>query len=122
MSNPRKITLIVSAFWMGWSVITPAMAQKVTMSSGQQHALAACLVSCRDGDRACSNQCISKFQTRGWSDDLRACFAGCRLAVQAVNTINPPTNVVHEAIQTVTGCISGCLVGAGANEYFSPKK
>jgi hypothetical protein len=43
---------------------------------GERHGLAACLVKCPDGDKACVNRCMSKSQTKGvvWSDATRACI------------------------------------------------
>jgi hypothetical protein len=44
---------------------TPASAQEAALSEGERHGLAACLVKCPDGDKACVNRCMSKSQTRG---------------------------------------------------------
>jgi hypothetical protein len=58
--------------------------EEAALSEGERHGLAACLVKCPDGDKACTNRCISKSQTRGvvWSDGVRACIRGCRNGYQ----------------------------------------
>src|SRR5258708_39143167 len=62
---------------------TLASAQEAALSDGERHGLAACLVKCPHGDKACNNRCISKAQTRGvGSDGARACIRGCRTAYQ----------------------------------------
>ncbi len=84
---------------------TLASAQEAALSEGERHGLAACLLKCPDGDKACNNRCISKSQTRGvvWSDGVRACIRGCRNGYQ----LSPVA--AQKTADEIYGCIAGCL-------------
>ena len=83
---------------------TLASAQEAALSEAERNGLAACLVKCPDGDKACSNRCISKSQTRGaWSDAARACIRSCRTGYQLSQGAG------QKAANEISGCIAGCL-------------
>src|SRR5712672_2745895 len=84
---------------------TLASAQEGALSEGERHGLAACLVKCPDGDKACNNRCISKSQTGGvvWSDGARACIRGCRNGYQLSQV------AAQKAANEIFGCVAGCL-------------
>jgi hypothetical protein len=85
---------------------TPASAQEAALSEGERHGLAACLVKCPDGDKACVNRCMSKSQTRGvvWSDATRACIRSCRTGHELSQVA-----AQKAANDEILGCIAGCL-------------
>jgi hypothetical protein len=83
---------------------TLASAQEAALSEAERHGLAACMVKCPDGDKACNNRCISKSQTRGaWSDAARACIRACRTEYQLSQGAG------QKAANEIFGCIAGCL-------------
>ena len=84
---------------------TLASAQEAALSEGERHGLAACLVKCPDGDKACTNRCISKSQTGGvvWSDGVRACIRGCRNGYQLSQV------AAQKAANEIFACIASCL-------------
>ena len=97
MLNCRKIAVGLSMLCIAaTTTMTLARAQEATFSEGERLGLTSCLVKCPDGGAACNNRCISQAQTKGrmWSDEVRACIRGCRVAVQ-------PSDVV-------LGCVTGC--------------
>jgi hypothetical protein len=63
------------------------------------------LVKCPDGDKACTNRCISQSQTKGrvWYDELRACIRGCRNGYQLSQV------AAQKAANEIFGCIAGCF-------------
>jgi hypothetical protein len=87
------------------TMTTLASAQEGALSEGGRHGLAACLVQCPDGNKACNNRCISKSQTRGvvWSDGVRACIRGCRNGYQLSQV------AAQKAANEIFGCVAGCL-------------
>jgi hypothetical protein len=106
MLDFRKMAVILSVL----SIAAPAMttlanAQDGALSEGERHGLAACLVKCPDGNKACNNRCISQSQTRGvvWNDGARACIRGCRNGYQ----LSPPA--AQKAANEIFGCVAGCL-------------
>jgi hypothetical protein len=97
MLDCRKVAVGLSALCIvAVTMMTPAKAQEATFSEGERLALAACLVKCPDGDKACNNRCISQAQTKGrmWGDDVRTCVRGCRSTAQTLDV--------------VLGCVTGC--------------
>ena len=107
MADLHKIAVTtLSVLWiMATTTLPLATAQEAALSEGERHGLAACLVKCPDGDKACNNRCISKSQTRGvvWSDAARACIRGCRTEYQLSQV------PAQEAANEVFGCVAGCL-------------
>jgi hypothetical protein len=99
MADFHKITVTtLSVVWIMAATTMPlATAQEAALSEGERHGLAACLVKCPDGDKACVNRCMSKSQTKGvvWSDATRACIRGCRIQ--------------NAANEVIFGCVAGCL-------------
>jgi hypothetical protein len=96
MLNCQKMALILSMLCLtAATTMTLAKAQETTES--ERFGLATCLVKCPDGDKACNNRCISQSQTNGrvWSDGVRACIRGCRVAAQT-------------PVDGVFSCITGC--------------
>ena len=85
---------------------TLAAAQEAALSEGERHGLAACLVKCPDGDKACVNRCMSKSQARGvvWSDATRACIRVCRTGYQLSQVA-----AQQAANELIFGCVAGCL-------------
>ena len=102
----QKIKVTLSVLWItAATTMTLASAQEAALSEVERQGLAACLVKCPDGDRACINRCISKSQTGGvvWSDGARACIRGCR-------TEYPLSQIAaQKAADEIFGCIAGCL-------------
>jgi hypothetical protein len=82
------------------------IAQEAALSEGERHGLAACLVKCPDGDKACVNRCMSKSQTKGvvWSDATRACITACRTGHQLSQVA-----AQNAANELVLGCVASCL-------------
>lgn len=105
MLDSRKMAVTLSALLITATTMTRlASAQEAALSDGERHGLAACLVKCPDGDKACNNRCISKAQTRGvWSDGARACIRGCRTAYQFSQV------AAQQATNEVFVCVAGCL-------------
>jgi hypothetical protein len=106
MLDFRKIAVILSVL----SIATPTMTtlasgQERALSEGERQGLAACLVKCPDGNKACNNRCISKSQTGGvvWSDGTRACIRGCPNGYQLSQVAAP------KAANEILGCVAGCL-------------
>ena len=99
MADLHKIAVTtLSALWIMAATTLPlATAQEAALSAGERHGLAACLVKCPDGDKACINRCMSKSQIKGvvWSDATRACIRACRIQ--------------NAANEVILGCVSGCL-------------
>ena len=108
MADLHKIAVTtLSALWIMAATTLPlATAQEAALSEGERHGLAACLVKCPDGDKACVNRCMSKSQTRGvvWSDATRACIRGCRTGYQL-----SPVADQGGAANEIFGCVAGCL-------------
>jgi hypothetical protein len=103
MLDFQKIKVTLSVLWITAATTTTlASAQEAALSEVERQGLAACLVKCPDGDKACTNRCISKSQTRGvvWSDGARACLRGCRTLSQIA---------AQKAADEIFGCIAGCL-------------
>ena len=66
MLDFRKMAVILSVLSITAPTMTTlASAQERALSEGERHGLAACLVKCPDGNKACNNRCISKSQTGG---------------------------------------------------------
>ncbi len=106
MLDFRKMAVILSVLSITAPTMTTlASAQEGALSEGERHGLAACLVKCPDGNKACNNQCISKSQTRGvvWSDGARACIRGCRNGYQLSQV------AAQKAANEIFGCVAGCL-------------
>src|ERR1700688_5166993 len=99
MADLHKIAVTtLSVLWiMATTTLPLATAQEAALSEGERHGLAACLVKCPDGDKACVNRCMSKSQTKGvvWSDATRACIRGCRIQ--------------NAANEVIFGCVADCL-------------
>jgi hypothetical protein len=94
----HKMVVTLPVLWIMAATTMPlATAQEAALSEGERHGLAACLVKCPDGDKACVNRCMSKSQTKGvvWSDATRACIRGCRIQ--------------NAANEVIFGCVAGCL-------------
>src|ERR1700688_471271 len=107
MADLHKIavTTLSVLLIMGATTLPLATDREAALSEGERHGLAACLVKCPDGDKACINRCISKSQTGGvvWSDGVRACIRGCR-------TEYPLSKIAAQrAANEIFGCIAGCL-------------
>ena len=100
----HKMMVALSALSI-MATTTLASAQEAALSERERHGLAACLVKCPDGDKACNNRCISKSQMRGvvWSDGVRACIRGCRNGHQLSQV------AVQKAADEIYGCIADCL-------------
>ena len=65
MFDFRKMAVSLSVLSITAATTTTlASAQEAALSEGERQGLAACLVKCPDGDKACNNRCISKSQTR----------------------------------------------------------
>ena len=99
-SRYRRTASVVTlpVLWIVAATTVPlATAQDAVLSEGERHGLAACLVKCPDGDKACVNRCMSKSQTKGvvWSDATRACIRGCRIQ--------------NAANEVIFSCVAGCL-------------
>src|SRR5260221_5675438 len=98
MADLHKIAVTaLSAVWIMAATTLPlATAQEAALSEGERHGLAACLVKCPDGGKACINRCMSKSPIKGvvWSDATRACIRACR--------------VQNSANEGILGCASGC--------------
>jgi hypothetical protein len=106
MLDFRKMAVTLSVLSITAAAMTTlANAQEAGLSEGERYGLAACLVKCPDGDRACSNRCISKSQVRGvvWSDAVRACIRDCRSGYRS-SRVAAPT-----AASEIFGCVAGCL-------------
>src|SRR6476620_2954897 len=104
MLDVRKIAVILSVLSIAAPTMTTfARAQEAALSEGERHGLAACLAKCPDGNRACSNLCISKSQTKVWSDGARACIRGCRNGYQLSQVAAP------KAANEILSCVAGCL-------------
>jgi hypothetical protein len=67
MAALHKIAVTtLSVLWiMATTTLPLATAQEAALSEGERHGLAACLVKCPDGDKACINRCMSKSQNQG---------------------------------------------------------
>jgi hypothetical protein len=62
----HKMAVTLSVLWItAATIVMLAAAQEAALSEGERHGLAACLVKCPDGDKACVNRSMSKSQTRG---------------------------------------------------------
>jgi hypothetical protein len=98
--------------------IVPSSAQKGGLSQSQQRAIGVCLAQCRKNDNACRNKCMTRAETRGLMDKVKACIAGCRDQVTTPADNIPPGATVPfigetgPVVETVTRCIAGCLGGA----------
>jgi hypothetical protein len=101
----HKAALALLVLWIaGATTMTLATAQEATFSEAERLGLGACLVKCRDGDKACNNRCISQSQTKGrvWSDDVRTCIRDCRNG-------HPLSGVsAKTATDGILGCIASC--------------
>jgi hypothetical protein len=99
MADLHKVAVTtLSVLWIMAATTLPlAIAQEAALSEGERRGLAACLVKCPDGDKACINRCMSKSQIKGvvWSDATRACIRACRIQ--------------NAANEVILGCVSGCL-------------
>jgi hypothetical protein len=103
----HKMAITLPVLWIMAATTMPlATAQEAALSEGERHGLAACLVKCPDGDKACVNRCMSKSQTKGvvWSDATRACIRACRIGHQLSQVA--AQNAVNELI---FGCVASCL-------------
>src|SRR5260370_19009087 len=103
--HKRAVTL--SVLWITTaSTMTLASAQEAALSEGERLGLAACLVKCPDGDKACINRCMSKSQTSGivWSDATRACIRRCRNGYQLSQVA-----VQNAANEVIFACVASCL-------------
>jgi hypothetical protein len=102
-----KLAVTVPMLWILAATTVPlATAQEAALSDGERHGLAACLVKCPDGDKACVNRCMSKSQTRGvvWSDATRACIRACRTGHQFSQVA-----AQNAADELIFGCVASCL-------------
>jgi hypothetical protein len=107
MLDFQKIKVTLSVLWITAATTTTlASAQEAALSEVERQGLAACLVKCPDGDKACVNRCISKSQTRGvvWSDATRACIRSCRTGHELSQVA-----AQKAANDEIFGCIAGCL-------------
>ena len=107
MLNFCKMAAILAVLSIAAPTMTTlASAQEGALSEGERHGLAACLVKCPDGDKACNNRCISKSQTGGvvWSDATRACIRACRTGYQLSQVA-----AQQVANELIFGCVAGCL-------------
>jgi hypothetical protein len=105
MLDFHKMALVLLALWIAAATTTTlATAQEAAFSDAERLGLGACLVKCRDGDKACNNRCISQSQTKGrvWADDVRTCIRDCRNGHQ-VSGVSAKT-----ATDGILGCIAGC--------------
>jgi len=105
MLDFHKMAVTLSVLSIAAATSAPlASAQEAAPSEAERHGLAACLVKCPDGDKACNNRCISQFQTRGaWSDGARACIRSCRNGYQLSQV------GAQKAANEIFACITGCL-------------
>jgi hypothetical protein len=105
MLNFHKMALALPVLWIAVTATTTfATAQEAVFSDAERLGLGTCLAKCRDGDKACSNRCISQSQTRGrvWADDVRACIRDCRNG-------HPLSGMsAKSATDEMLGCVSGC--------------
>src|SRR5713101_8302527 len=107
MLDFHKMAVTLSVLWITTaSTMTLASAQEAALSEGERLGLAACLVKCPDGDKACVNRCMSKSQTRGgvWSDATRTCIRACRTGYQLSHVA-----AQEAANELIFGCVAGCL-------------
>jgi hypothetical protein len=107
MLDFHKMMVTLSVLWItAATTMTLATAQEAALSEGERHGLAACLVKCPDGDKACVNRCMSKSQTNGvvWSDATRACIRVCRTGYQLSQVA-----AQQAANELIFGCVAGCL-------------
>jgi hypothetical protein len=107
MLDIHKMAVTLSVLSIAAATTTTlASAQEAALSEAERLGLAACLVKCPDGDKACVNRCMSKSQTRGvvWSDATRACIRGCRTGYQL-----SPVADQGGAANEIFGCVAGCL-------------
>jgi hypothetical protein len=105
MLDFHKTALVLSVLWVAVATTaTIATAQDATFSESERFGLGACLVKCRDGDKACNNRCISQSQTKGriWIDDVRVCVRGCRNG-HPLSSASAKT-----ATDEILGCLTGC--------------
>ncbi len=107
MLDFHKMAVTLSVLWITTaSTMTLASAQEAALSEGERLGLAACLVKCPDGDKACVNRCMSKSQTRGvvWSDATRTCIRACRTGYQLSHVA-----AQEAANELIFGCVASCL-------------
>ena len=107
MLDFHEMAVTLSVLWITTApTMTLASAQEAGLSEEERLGLAACLVKCPDGDKACVNRCMSKSQTGGvvWSDATRACIRACRTGFQ-------PSQVAAQqaANALLFGCVASCL-------------
>jgi hypothetical protein len=71
-SSKITVTTLSVPRIMAATTMPPATARDAALR-GERHALAAGLIECLDGDKACVNRCMSKFRIEGieWSDGTR---------------------------------------------------
>jgi hypothetical protein len=103
----HKMAVTSPVLWIMAATTMPlATAQEAALSEGERHGLAACLVKCPDGDKACVNRCMSKSQTKGvvWSDATRACIRACRTGHQLSQVA-----AQNAANELIFGCVASCL-------------
>ena len=61
MFDFRKMAVSLSVLSITAATTTTlASAQEAALSEGERQGLAACLVKCPDGDKACNNRCIPR--------------------------------------------------------------
>jgi hypothetical protein len=108
MADFHKITVTtLSVLWITAATPVPlASAQEAALTEAERRGLAACLVKCPDGDKACVNRCMSKSQTNGvvWSDATRACIRACRTGHQLSQVA-----AQNAANELIFGCVASCL-------------
>jgi hypothetical protein len=107
MLDFHKMAVTLSVLWITTApTMTLASAQEAALSEGERRGLAACLVKCPDGDKACVNRCMSKSQTRGvvWSDATRACIRACRTGYQLSQVA-----AQQAANELIFDCVASCL-------------
>jgi hypothetical protein len=103
----HKMAVASPVLWIIAATTMPlAIAQEAALSEGERHGLAACMVKCPDGDKACVNVCMSKSQTKGvvWSDATRTCIRACRTGHQLSQVA-----AQNAANELVFGCVASCL-------------
>src|SRR5258706_16398262 len=105
MLHFRKMAVLPVLWIMAATTMPLATAQDAALSERERNGLAACLVKCPDGDKACVNRCMSRSQTGGvvWSDATRACIRGCR-GYQLSQVADQ-----RAADELIFGCVAGCL-------------
>jgi hypothetical protein len=103
----HKMAVASPVLWIiAATTMPPVIAQEAALSEGERHGLAACMVKCPDGDKACVNVCMSKSQTKGvvWSDATRTCIRACRTGHQLSQVA-----AQNAANELVFGCVASCL-------------